>query len=117
MAIELPKKGTPERRDEEARRKDLTQAGVAQEALDALEEIEARNGSSSEVFTEHGYSLSHVLKRAQKEEKRIAEELQRKPSKDISSEVLDVAAVKAKKGIPEWVKPTEPKGKSKELEG
>jgi len=87
---------------EEARRKDITQADVAQEALDALEEIEERGGCASEVFTEFGYSLAHVLKPAIKEQARIVAELQTKPSKDVQSDILDVKAVQTKKGIPEW---------------
>lgn len=86
---------------EKARRKDITQEGVAQEALDVLEEIDARDGSSSEVFTVFGYSL-RVLKQAIAERERIQRELAVKPSKDVSSEILSVAEVKAKYEIPEF---------------
>ena len=81
---------------EQARRKDITKENVAIEALAVLEEIEARGGSSSEVFTVHGYSLSHVLIPAMAEEKRIIAELAVKDEKEVTSDMLSVAAVKAK---------------------
>mgnify|MGYP001088437194 CR=1 FL=1 len=86
---------------EQARRKSIEQAGVAQEALDCLEEIDARHGSSSEVFTEHGYSL-RLLKASIAERERIKRELAVKPSRDVASEILDVKAVQAKHEIPEF---------------
>lgn len=92
---------------EKARRKDITQEGVAQEALDVLDEINARSGSSSEVFTVFGYSL-RVLKQAIAERERIQRELAVKPSKDVKSSILDVSQVMAMHGIKEWVKPVEP---------
>lgn len=88
---------------EQARRKDINQSGVAQEALDKLEELEADRKSSSEVFTEHGYSLSHVLKPAIKERARVVEELRTKPESEVVSDILDVAAVKSKFAIPDFV--------------
>ena len=95
------------RRDEEARRKDITMGGVAQEALDVLDDINARNGSSSEVFTpladgtQYGYSL-RLLKAAIAERERIKGELRVKPSKDVASEILDVSAVMTKYDINEF---------------
>ena len=89
-------------KDEQARRKDITQEGVAQEALDTLETINTVSGSSSDVFIEHGYSLSHVLKPAIVERVRVVSELKQKPSKDVESNILDVAAVKVQFSIPEF---------------
>lgn len=88
--------------EEQARRKDISQAGVAQEALDVLAAL-PEGTSPSEVFTEHGYSLSHVLKPAISEELRIVEELRSKPSKDVSSDMLNVSDVKTKYEISEFV--------------
>jgi hypothetical protein len=90
---------------EQAKRKDITQAGVAQAALDKLEELEAEGLSSSEVFTEHGYGITGVVIPAQAEVERIKAELKSKPSKDVASTILDVVAVKTKHGIAEYVPP------------
>lgn len=90
---------------EQARRKDITQADVAQEALDKMEELEAEGRSPSEAFTEHGYSLSHVLKPAIAERQRIARELRVKPSAEVASDILDVATVQTKYAIAEYVAP------------
>lgn len=90
---------------EKARRKDPTQPGVAQEAIDCVEELLAAGRSPSEAWTTYGYSLQHALKPAKAEEKRIVAELLVKPSKDVTSSILDVAAVKVAKEIPEYVKP------------
>lgn len=89
--------------EEQARRKDITQAGVAQEAIDKLAELEAVGASSSDVFIENGYSLSHVLDVALSEEKRIVHDLQRMPSKDVTSAYLVVQDVKTKYAIAEFV--------------
>lgn len=89
---------------EQTRRKDISQTGVAQEALDVLAAL-PEGASPSEVFTEHGYSLSHVLKPALAEEHRIVEELLVKPSKDVASDMLVVKDVQSKHEIAEFVAP------------
>lgn len=90
---------------EQKRRKDITQDGVAQESLDKLKVIKTKRMSSSEVFTKHGYSLSSVLKLAIAEKERIISELRSKPSKDVESDILDVAKIKTDEEIPEFVEP------------
>ena len=79
---------------EQTRRLDITQPGVAKEALDVLAEIEARHGSSSEVFTAHGYSPKAVAEAAIREERRVIAELAVKPSKDVLSTAFSAVEVK-----------------------
>lgn len=93
------------RRDEEARRKDKTAPGVAQEALDHYYELLAEGRSPSEVFETYGYSIEHVLKPALAEENRIRTQLAIMPSADVQDGLLDVADVKALYSIPEYVPP------------
>jgi hypothetical protein len=81
-------------KEEQKRRKDITKSGVAQEALDKFDELEAKKESSSEVFTKHGYRLSQVLKLAIKERNRIYRELEKKPLKDVKSDILDMSKIK-----------------------
>lgn len=104
MATPLPDKATEyaARTAEEARRKDPTQANVAQEAIDCLEELEATGRSSSEVFIVYGYSLSHVLKLALQDENSIVNQLRRMPSAEVVAQYLDVNTVKTKYGIAEF---------------
>lgn len=92
-------------RAEQARRKDIHQTGVAQEALDVLEALAAKGWSSSEAFTTHGYSLSHVCKPALREEERILSELAEKPLAEVESSVLAPADVKTKYNVPDYVGP------------
>jgi hypothetical protein len=98
---------------EKARRKDPSQPGVAQEALDLLDELKADDRSSAELWEVYGYSPRHVAKKAQKEEKRLIAELRSKAFGDVqeSAEVaLKKADVKAKHGIPDWVPAPDPPG-------
>jgi hypothetical protein len=94
-----------QRRDEEARRKDKTAPGVAQEALDHYYELLAENRSPSEVWTTYGYSIEHVLQPALADENRIKMQLAMLPSADVQGGLLDVADVKALYSIPEYVPP------------
>lgn len=99
---------------EKAKRKDPTQPGVAQEAIDCVEELLAAGRSPGEAWTVYGYSLSHALAPARNEERRVVQQLQTKPSKDVAPNPacpLDVSYVKAKHAISEYVAPTKPEGK------
>jgi len=112
MAKALPAKSkVTERETEEARRLDLNASGVAQEALDCVGELEAEGRSPSEVFLIYGYD-PRIVKKAKVEENRIAQELKKKPSKDVPDTFLKVSDVKAKKGIAEFV--PEPEEEEKE---
>ena len=105
---------------EKTRRKDPSQDGVAQEALDCLEELKAQGRSTEELWTVYGYSPVNVVKEAQKEEQRIIRELHEKPSKDVEQNPkvkLVVADVKTKHNIPEKVvEPAEPVAFGPEME-
>ncbi|KKL05967.1 hypothetical protein LCGC14_2600740 [marine sediment metagenome] len=90
---------------EQARRKDISRANVAQEALNMLETLAVKRWSSSRAFTVHGYSLSHVCAPALEEEQRIIRELATKPVKDVESAILKVTDVKTKHNIPDYVAP------------
>lgn len=98
---------------ERARRKDPTQPGVAQEALDCLAYLKAEGRSSSEAFTEYGYSLSAVCRPALAEQERICSELRRKPPSAVTSALLDVRAVQAAHSIPDFVPRPEPKAEGR----
>lgn len=90
---------------EKARRKDPSRPGVAQEAIDCVAELMADDRSPSEAWTIYGYSLTHALKPAVEEEKRIVAELLIKPSKDVVENPavpLKVVDVQAKYSIPEF---------------
>lgn len=89
---------------EKARRKDPSQVGVAQEALDLLDEC-LSSGCSTAKLHSYGYSMRSTVMPAVAEEQRIIKELAEKPSADIeeSTEVaLKVADVKAKYSIAEY---------------
>ena len=98
---------------EKARRKDPSQPGVAQEALDCLEYLRA-NKLSTDLLHKYGYSHRSTVKPALREEARIIAELKCKPSKDVEENpaiALKVADVKAKNKIDEYKLP-----KAKEVE-
>ncbi|KKN87428.1 hypothetical protein LCGC14_0258830 [marine sediment metagenome] len=83
---------------ERIRRRDPSQPGVAQEALDCLAELKADNRSTEELHR-LGYSYRSTLKPAQNEEKRIQRDLGRMLSKDVQENpavALKVADVKGK---------------------
>ena len=94
---------------EEARRKNPSVEGVAKEALACIAWLESKNRSSSEAWTEFGYSLPWTVAPAKAEEQRIVRELHQKPSKDIvmnEAVALEVADVQIKYNIDEYVAPT-----------
>ena len=93
---------------EKKRRKNLADPTVAQEAIDCAEWLAAEGRTPGEAWSVYGYSRQRAVKAAQAEEQRMIRELRVKPSKDVSG-MLDVAAVKEKYEITEYVKPVEPK--------
>lgn len=81
---------------EHARRVDPDQSGVMQEALDVYYALEAEGRSPSEAFTEYGFCLTEVLKKAIVEEKRVIEELKDGKTPAEITTLLDVDAIDTK---------------------
>ena len=104
---------------EKARRKDPSQPGVAQEALDCLAELKGEGRSTAELWEQYGYSIRSTVRPAVAEETRLVRELAVKPSADVvvnPAVKLVVTDVKTKYSIDEYVapvvepvEPTEPK--------
>jgi len=90
---------------EKKRRKNLDDPTVAQESIDCAEWLKEQGRSSKDLWEVYGYSHERALKPAVNEEQRIVRELAAKPSKDVSSDLLDVSQVMTKYDIAEYVKP------------